>query len=336
MYYHSTDVHLPVGEMLIPTSSGFVGSREVTALESLFELVRPEGEIARSAASYCCSSLDDLDGAGGREGLVYSVEPVGDVQWSDLAWYTEAQLALEEGDTKSARLYASSYWSGEPFPVVNQRLPEGRCRALRIVDRVESPERETVIAEGVPVLEALQSMVPLPKRVLADLLVTPQAELVTRGADAENATHAPGLPEGAVAIWGYGDRREFSILSLETLRGDQLQATVSAEAEERIKQHPSYHRYRELTLSGSVPPPIHACQSHDGRIRSANRRRLLVAQETETPLRAWLERLNPDTTVISYGQFLDAVGELQARIASRLEPKTPQVRTLAEPEGYEP
>ena len=69
-----------------------------------------------------------------------------------------------------------------------------------------------------------------------------------------------------------------------------------------------------MTLAGSVPPPIQACQSANGRIRSANRRRLLVAQETGVPLRAWLERLNQDTTVVSYGQYLDAYQGLIERL----------------------
>lgn len=319
MYYHSTDVDLPNGELLIPTPSGFAGERSVKELEALFESVRPQGEIPRSDASFLCRSLDDLDGAGGREGIVYAVEPLGDVGWSDLAWYSEAQLALEEGDHQSARAYAEAYWSGEPFPVVDQRLPEGRCRALKVLDRVEEPDSDVVIRPGVRILESLRSFLPVPDHVVEGLIATSENELISRGKGSESATENPDLPDGSVALWGYGEVRDFSVMSLETLSGAQLALTVSTEAEERIRQHPSYAEYRERTLAGSVPPPIQACQTADGKIRSANRRRLLVAQETGVPLRAWLERLNHDTTVVSYGQFRDALQTTLERLSDHPE-----------------
>ena len=149
-------------------------------------------------------------------------------------------MALEEGDTASARAYAEAYWSGEPFPVVDQRLPEGRCRAFKIKERVEESDADVVVRSGVRVLEFLRSQLPLPEHVIEGLISTPREMLVGRGQGAESATKNPDIPDGSVAIWGYGEIRDFSVMSLETLTGSQLASTVSTEAEERIRQHPSF------------------------------------------------------------------------------------------------
>lgn len=160
-------------------------------------------------------------------------------------------------------------------------------------------------------MDFLKTRLPFSEAAIEQLLSISEDVLIARGKDSEHATENPDLEDGTVAIWGYGEPNDFSIMVLATLSGDQLKSTTSSEAQERIKQHPSYARYRELSLSGSMPPPIHACQSFDGSIRSANRRRLLVAQEVDTPLRAWVESLNADTTVVTYGQFKEAVNELR-------------------------
>jgi hypothetical protein len=231
------------------------------------------------------------------------------VQWSDLSWYTEAQAALDEGDLKSAQAYAEAYWAGDAFPIASQRVPEGRCCALRVCEVVEEPDPETVLVEGVSVMHFLKDRLPLPEPVIEQLLATDLETLIDRAKGSEHATRNPDLEDGTVGIWGYGSAEDFSVVSLETFSGDQLHSTVSNEAVDCIKKHPSYAHYVELTLSGSSPPPIHACQSHDGRMTSANRRRLLVAQETNTPIRAWVERLNQDTTVVTYGQVQDALSD---------------------------
>lgn len=74
----------------------------------------------------------------------------------------------------------------------------------------------------------------------------------------------------------YYDRLNSSELTLSEPKGD-------------IKNHESYERYLSLSMQGSEPPPVTVVKQPSGTMVSINRRRVLVAQELNKPIGAWVE-----------------------------------------------
>jgi len=74
---------------------------------------------------------DLVDAAGGYDDHVYEVEPVGVVERSDLAWYSEMDAQdTDEGKAECAR----KYWAGEPFP--SYSLFEWRARSAKVIREI--------------------------------------------------------------------------------------------------------------------------------------------------------------------------------------------------------
>jgi len=299
--YHQTDIELSRGQYLVPGVQGYCDFHGNQQIEQLFESQRPGHCIQRSKAVYVCLDPEDLDGAGGREGVVYQVEPVGDLEVSDLAWYTQAQIALDQGDSKQAQICADAYWSGTPFPAVSQRLPEGRCRLAKVESVYERSDNDLV--PGKDVVGLLQASTGLAESAIVELLSVDPDILAKRGRSADLGERVSPVVEGSVLLSGYGDLEDRSIMVLEVLAGKDLQEAISTEHPERIRQHPTYAEYRSRLAAGEMPPPIMACRAVDGKVRSINRRRLLVAQELNIPIHAWVETLDEKTSPFTYGDF---------------------------------
>lgn len=111
-FYHGSFEPLDIGCHLRP--GGRSGGTD--ELDRLFEEARPGGCLPRSGSVFMCVNEDDIDACGGYTEHVYEVEPAGPVERSDLAWYTQAQIHLEDGDAEAARNCALAYWDGLPFP----------------------------------------------------------------------------------------------------------------------------------------------------------------------------------------------------------------------------
>lgn len=64
---------------------------------------------------------------------------------------------------------------------------------------------------------------------------------------------------------------------------------VSSEHQEKIKSHPTYKDYLTLSKFGSEPPPVSVILHSNGSMVCQNRRRLLVAQELNKSVNAWVQ-----------------------------------------------
>ena len=133
-YYHGSFEPLDLGLRL--RAGDDTGSTD-PALDALFESCRPAGMIPRSEAVYMVKDIEDIDAAGGYVDNVYEVEPEGVVEASDLAWYSKAQVHLEEGDMAAARHCAVAYWDGLLCDDEDTSLIEYRARAAVVVRNVD-------------------------------------------------------------------------------------------------------------------------------------------------------------------------------------------------------
>lgn len=134
--YHGSIKKLPLGCTLAPQTEGYTKSCNSQELEGLFESLRPENKIPRSESVYQCNDVELIDLAGGYTDFIYQVEPEGVIEESDLAWYTQAQIQLEDGDRNGAIESAKHYWSGKLFVYDNASCLEYRCRKATLLKQV--------------------------------------------------------------------------------------------------------------------------------------------------------------------------------------------------------
>lgn len=134
--YHGSIAELQIGCTLVPQAGGYTKSCNSQDLEELFESLRPDNKIPRSESVYMCNDVDLIDLAGGYTDFIYQVNPVGAIEESDLAWYTQAQIQLEDGDRDGAIESAKNYWSGELFVYDNASCIEYRCREATVIKQV--------------------------------------------------------------------------------------------------------------------------------------------------------------------------------------------------------
>ncbi|WP_415913214.1 hypothetical protein [Neptuniibacter sp. QD37_11] len=139
-YYHGSNVFFEKNEKLLPGEKGYVEGCTTQELEFLFEEERPFCCIPRHAAVYLSPNPDLIDPAGGYTDVIYEVQPLTPVEFSDLAWYTEAQQHLEVGETEQAKLCAAKYWKGLPYSDLSQSCPEIRCGSAMVTHVVEGPD----------------------------------------------------------------------------------------------------------------------------------------------------------------------------------------------------
>jgi hypothetical protein len=134
-FYHGSFDELAIGTVLEARPRGYVGSADPD-LENLFERVRPEGCIPRQQAVFLVADPDLIDAAGGYTDFIYEVEAVSP-RSHDLAWYTQAQILLDDGDIPGAEEAARNYWDGVPYPKRSSSLIEYLVRSATVVAEFE-------------------------------------------------------------------------------------------------------------------------------------------------------------------------------------------------------
>lgn len=109
--YHGSSEELEIGTFLTKQEDGYVQTVG-DPNENILEDMRPTDKISRFDAVFMVDDIELIDAVGGNIDYVYSVEPEGRVEKSDLAWMTEMDM-VDDMDTK--REYAMNYWNGIPF-----------------------------------------------------------------------------------------------------------------------------------------------------------------------------------------------------------------------------
>jgi hypothetical protein len=133
-YYHGSYDLLEDGTILKAHDKSYTRQNDNSYLEKIMEKYRPEDKISRYDAIFLSDDIDSIDAAGGSLDYVYSVEPIGEIQKSDLAWYTEIQMTDDENLQKE---YAENYWNGVPFYDKDIRCWEYRVKSARIIELEE-------------------------------------------------------------------------------------------------------------------------------------------------------------------------------------------------------
>ena len=119
------------------------------------------------------------------------------------------------------------------------------------------------------------------------------------------------LPLGSAGLYGFGpDIMNYEIVLLKQFNPHML---GTAEHTQDILRHESFGRYCRMFEAGTQPPPVMVFESADQAIVSANRRRVLAAQETNRPLVGWLVP-NHDGIGLKLGDVLAVVEEERERV----------------------
>jgi hypothetical protein len=130
--FHGSRREFPVGFILSPQSDGYVQDPETKRTEEIVERYRPTGKIARHKAVFLVDDPDLIDSAGGYTDFIYTVEPIGRVERSDLSWYSDIEIYLDTDESEQQRL-AENYWSGMPYNEGDHSLFEYRVKSAKIV-----------------------------------------------------------------------------------------------------------------------------------------------------------------------------------------------------------
>ena len=152
----------------------------------------------------------------------------------------------------------------------------------------------------------------IPLRVVAEVALTPAAELVARYE--EQWRYPPNqiaavvsreeFPMYSTAIPPFGHIEERYLMYLRTFDPAGL---INVEATEQIKSHQTYETYVRWTKNGSVPPYIWVNESPNGELISTSRRRTLVAQELGRTIEGWLSPHNTETDLpLKFGDVASA------------------------------
>jgi hypothetical protein len=122
--YHGSNFSFPT--KVIKPFNDYTSQDSVKELEALFESVRPHQCIfSRLNCVFLASREEHIDYLGGYTDYIYLVV-VNNYEQSDLAWYSQADRELEEGDIAEAKKSALKYWLGEPFDIPEHSLFEYR------------------------------------------------------------------------------------------------------------------------------------------------------------------------------------------------------------------
>ena len=129
-FYHGSQNEFPVGFVLLPQTEGYVHQEK--HFEDRIEKYRPPNKISRFDAVFMTSNPNNCEPAGGYSDFIYEVVPNGQVDRSDLAWYSEAEIYLEatENEVKEC---AINYWNGVPFKNPSNSQWEYRARSATII-----------------------------------------------------------------------------------------------------------------------------------------------------------------------------------------------------------
>ena len=137
-YFHGSSRAFQPGAILGPgnlQSWGFSQEHE-----QIFEQARPSDKVPRIKCVFMCSRIQDVNQAGGGS-LIYEVQPLGQVDVSDQAWYgmvgapeTGMGYTLKDPDTFDMVM---NYWEGVPYPDKSESLWEYRTPSAKVLRRVK-------------------------------------------------------------------------------------------------------------------------------------------------------------------------------------------------------
>ena len=139
--YHGSRKQFPDGFVLTPQNDGYVsgGGDEFSAgileTERFLEGLRPADKLARHGSVFLVDNPDDIDFAGGYTDYIYKVQPIGEVQRSDMAWYSDLDVHFH--DIQSRTQCAKNYWAGVPYTNAPNSLWEYRTASARIISEVQ-------------------------------------------------------------------------------------------------------------------------------------------------------------------------------------------------------
>lgn len=125
MFYHGSKNNLEINTILISQENkGYTSYEECLSIENAFEHFRPKNKISRKIAIYLVDNPEIIEKVGGYDDYIYEIDPMGDVQKSDLYWYNE--VAKEMGDffdieelTDKAKKCIENYWNSVESPDKN-------------------------------------------------------------------------------------------------------------------------------------------------------------------------------------------------------------------------
>ncbi|WP_455233540.1 hypothetical protein [Geopseudomonas aromaticivorans] len=137
-FYHGSRRLFASGHILTPQLDGYSQRADEQGFEHLVTQMRPAGQLSRMRSVFLVDDPDLIDPCGGSTDAIYRVEPAGEVQQSDLAWYSEAwALYGDEGNTPRVREMVLHYWMGRPFHTASSSCMEYRAPAATVQSMVE-------------------------------------------------------------------------------------------------------------------------------------------------------------------------------------------------------
>jgi hypothetical protein len=136
-FFHGSSEFIKNNTILRPHTGSYVKQKDNEFLENLMEKFRPEDKISRYDAVFMVDNMDLIDDAGGSTDFIYEVLPKGEIERSDLAWYTEVQVLDEENEEDLIREYVLNYWNGVKFHDEESSLWEYRAKSAIVIDLIE-------------------------------------------------------------------------------------------------------------------------------------------------------------------------------------------------------
>jgi hypothetical protein len=130
-FFHGSKNEFPIGFILTPQrKNGYVHQEK--ASENIVEKYRPVDKISRFESVFLVDEPSLIDYAGGYDDFVYQVAPIGQLDKSDLCWYTEMFLYLV-APAEEQEIVAVNYWNGLPYNKPASILWEYRARSAKII-----------------------------------------------------------------------------------------------------------------------------------------------------------------------------------------------------------
>ena len=132
--YHGSKQSFPIDFILQPQKTGYV--YEELEIENIVEKYRPPSKISRFESVFMVDNPNLIDSAGGYEDNIYTVEPIGQVDKSDLSWYTELSI-YDDFNENQQRELSLNYWNGIQYKNPANSLWEYRARQAKIIKIIE-------------------------------------------------------------------------------------------------------------------------------------------------------------------------------------------------------
>ena len=109
-YYHGSRKRLKIKSILTATKKSTDFSFELSTIdEAIVELLRPEKYLSRLECLFMADDVDSILELGGSTKYIYEVEPIGQVDSSNLFWLS---TAFSVNDTSTRDECIINYWEG--------------------------------------------------------------------------------------------------------------------------------------------------------------------------------------------------------------------------------